>query len=43
MVARKDDDWGGVEAVASLQMEMTGGVYANVTTSARGLYRSVVE
>ena len=42
-VARRDDASGEVEAVASLQMEMTGGVYANVTTSARGLYRSLVE
>jgi predicted dehydrogenase len=42
-VARKDDASGRVEAVASLQMEMTGGVYASVTASARGLYRTVVE
>jgi len=42
-VARRDDASGEVEAVASLQMEMTGGMYANVTTSARGLYRSLVE
>jgi predicted dehydrogenase len=41
--ARKDDASGEVEAVASLQMEMTGGVYATVTTSARALYRSLVE
>jgi len=32
-----------VEAVASLQMEMTGGSYANVTVSARAAYRSMVE
>jgi 1,5-anhydro-D-fructose reductase (1,5-anhydro-D-mannitol-forming) len=42
-VARKDEASGMVEAVASLQMEMTGGVYANVTASARGLYRTLVE
>jgi 1,5-anhydro-D-fructose reductase (1,5-anhydro-D-mannitol-forming) len=42
-VARKDDASGEVEAIASLQMEMTGGVYANVTASARALYRTVVE
>jgi predicted dehydrogenase len=41
--ARKDDASGEVEAVASLQMEMTGGVYASVTASARGLYRTLVE
>jgi 1,5-anhydro-D-fructose reductase (1,5-anhydro-D-mannitol-forming) len=42
-LARKDDASGKVEAVASLQMEMTGAVYANVTASARGLYRSLIE
>lgn len=42
-VARKDAASGEVEAVASLQMEMTGSVYANVTASARGLYRTLVE
>ena len=42
-VARRDDESGQVEAIASLQMEMTGGVYANVTGSARGLYRTLVE
>ncbi len=34
---------GQVEAVASLQLEMTGGVYASVDANARGLYRSLVE
>jgi 1,5-anhydro-D-fructose reductase (1,5-anhydro-D-mannitol-forming) len=29
--------------VASLQLEMTGGVYANVTASARAPYRTLVE
>jgi predicted dehydrogenase len=42
-VAQRDDLSGAVEAFASLQMEMTGGVYANVTVSARGLYRTLVE
>jgi len=42
-VARKDDASGKVEAVASLQLEMTGGVYANVTVSARAPYRTLVE
>ena len=32
-----------VEATASLQMEMTGGVLANVTVSARAPYRTLVE
>jgi 1,5-anhydro-D-fructose reductase (1,5-anhydro-D-mannitol-forming) len=42
-VARKDESSGKVEAIASLQLEMTGGVYANVTASARAPYRSLVE
>jgi 1,5-anhydro-D-fructose reductase (1,5-anhydro-D-mannitol-forming) len=42
-VARKDETSGKVEAIASLQLEMTGGVYANVTASARALYRTLVE
>jgi 1,5-anhydro-D-fructose reductase (1,5-anhydro-D-mannitol-forming) len=42
-VARKDETSGEVEAIASLQLEMTGGVYANVTASARGLYRTLLE
>ncbi len=41
--ARKDEASGAVEAVASLQMEMTGSVYANVTVSARAPYRTLVE
>jgi predicted dehydrogenase len=32
-----------VEAIASLQLEMTGGIFANVTASARAPYRTVVE
>lgn len=42
-LARQDDASGKVEAVASLQMEMTGGVYANVTASARAPYRTLIE
>jgi 1,5-anhydro-D-fructose reductase (1,5-anhydro-D-mannitol-forming) len=42
-LARKDEASGKVEAVASLQLEMTGGVYANVTASARAPYRTLVE
>ena len=42
-VARKDEVSGKVEAIASLQLEMTDGVYANVTASARAPYRTLVE
>jgi predicted dehydrogenase len=42
-LAQKDEASGRVEAIASLQLEMTGGTYANVTTSARAPYRSLVE
>jgi 1,5-anhydro-D-fructose reductase (1,5-anhydro-D-mannitol-forming) len=42
-LARKDELSGKVEAAASLQLEMTGGVYANVTVSARAPYRTLVE
>ncbi len=42
-VARKDAVSGEVEAAASLQMEMSGGVYATVTVSARAAYRTLVE
>jgi predicted dehydrogenase len=42
-LAQKDEASGRVESIASLQLEMTGGIYANVTTSARALYRSLVE
>ena len=42
-LARKDDRSGDVEAMASLQMEMSGGVLATVTTSARAVYRTLVE
>jgi len=42
-LASKDEASGRVEAIASLQLEMTGGVYANVTASARAPYRTLVE
>ena len=42
-VAQKDGASGKVEAIASLQLEMTGGIYANVTASARAPYRTLVE
>jgi len=42
-LARKDDLAPKVEAIATLQLEMTGGVYANVTASARAPYRTLVE
>jgi predicted dehydrogenase len=41
--AQKDELSGRVEAIASLQLEMTGGIYANVTASARAPYRTLVE
>jgi predicted dehydrogenase len=42
-IAQQDEASGKVESIASLQLEMTGGVYANVTASARAPYRTVVE
>ena len=42
-MGRRDDSAGQVETVASLQLQMTGGDYANVTVSARALYRSMVQ
>lgn len=42
-LARRDEVSGKVEAIASLQLEMTGGVFANVTASARAPYRTLVE
>ncbi|MDW5264818.1 MULTISPECIES: Gfo/Idh/MocA family protein [Acidobacteriaceae] len=42
-LARRDDASGKVEAIASLQLEMTGDVYANVTASARAPYRTLIE
>lgn len=42
-LARKDAESGEVEAVANLQMQMSGGVYATVTVSARAPYRTLIE
>jgi 1,5-anhydro-D-fructose reductase (1,5-anhydro-D-mannitol-forming) len=42
-VARKESASDKVEAVASMQLEMTGGLYANVTVSARAPYRTLIE
>ena len=42
-LARRDNASGKVDAIASLQLEMTGGVYANVTASARAPYRTLIE
>jgi len=42
-LASKGNSRDQVEAIASLQMEMTGGVFANVTASARSPYRTLVE
>ena len=42
-LARRDEASGEVEAVASIQMEMTGGVYAQVSASARAPYRTLIE
>jgi 1,5-anhydro-D-fructose reductase (1,5-anhydro-D-mannitol-forming) len=42
-LARTDEVAGTVDAVASLQLEMTGGVYASVSVSARAAYRTLLE
>ena len=42
-LARKDQPSDLVEATATLQMEMTGNILANVTASARAPYRTLVE
>lgn len=42
-LASKSNARDEVEAIASLQLEMTGGVFANVSTSARAPYRTLVE
>lgn len=41
--ASQDERSGEVEATASLQMEMSGGVFANVTATARAPYRTLLE
>ena len=42
-IARTDETGAPVEAYASLQLEMTGGVLAGVTVSARAPYRTLIE
>ena len=42
-LAHKDEPTDRVEAVATLQMEMTGNILANVTADARAPYRTLVE
>ena len=42
-LARKDESSKDVEAVASMQLEMSGGVYATVTASGHAPYRTLVE
>ena len=42
-LARADAMSSGLDAVASLQMEMTGNVFGQVTVSARGQYRTALE
>ena len=42
-LARRDEVSGELDAVASLQLEMTGGSFASVGVSARALYRSMLE
>jgi len=42
-LARRDAASGELDAVASLQLEMTGGSFASVAVSARALYRSMLE
>ncbi|MBS1822272.1 MAG: Gfo/Idh/MocA family oxidoreductase [Acidobacteria bacterium] len=41
-LAIKGRETDGVEAIASLQMEMSGGVLANVTVNARAPYRTLI-
>ena len=43
VLANRDERSGEVETMASLQMEMSGGVFANVTATARAPYRTLLE
>ncbi len=43
VLANRDERSGEVEATASLQMEMSGGVFAHVTATARAPYRTLLE
>jgi 1,5-anhydro-D-fructose reductase (1,5-anhydro-D-mannitol-forming) len=42
-LGHSDEASGRVEAIATLQLAMTGGVYANVTASGRAQYRTLIE
>lgn len=42
-LASRDDLSGEVEAYASMQLEMSGGVFAHVVADARAAYRTVIE
>ena len=42
-LARKDDTFGDLEAVATIQAEMTGGCFASVSVSALAPYRTQIE
>ena len=43
VLAHQDEHSGEVEATASMQMEMSGGVFAHVTVTARAPYRTLLE
>ena len=43
VLASQDERSGEVEAIATMQMEMRSGVFANVTATARSPYRTLIE
>lgn len=43
VLATKDAQSGDVEAIATMQLQMSSGAYANVTTTARAPYRTLLE
>jgi predicted dehydrogenase len=43
VLARKTEESAAVEAIASMQLELSGGVFANVTASSRAPYRTLLE
>ena len=43
VLASKDSSSGEVEAISTMQLALTSGAYANVTTSARAPYRTLIE
>jgi predicted dehydrogenase len=43
VIASKDEASGEVEAMAAMQMQMSGGIFANVTATARAPYRTLLE